>query len=95
MASASLPNPCVKCSKGRAQILCSGCQQWLCFKHLNEHRQELSHEMDHLTQQHDELHREILSHLMIINIHYLFVLTIGNNDQSKEFDKLQMKCDRM
>ena len=61
MASASQPNLCAKCPKGRAQTMCSGCQQWLCFKHLVEHRQELSHEMDHLTQQHDELHQDLIS----------------------------------
>ena len=61
MASASSSNPCVKCPKGRAQTICSGCQQWLCVKHFTEHRQELSREMDHLTQQHDELHQDLIS----------------------------------
>ena len=61
MASTSQPNVCVKCPKGRAQTMCSGCQLWFCLKHLNEHRQELSREMDHLTQQHDELHQDLIS----------------------------------
>ena len=61
MASASQPNLCVKCPKGRAQTICSGCQQWLCLKHFTEHRQELGHEMDHLTQQHDEIHQDLIS----------------------------------
>ena len=28
---------------------------------FNEHRQELGHEMDHLTQQHDVLHQDLIS----------------------------------
>ena len=58
MASAPLPNPCVKCPKGRAQTMCSGCQQWFCVKHFNEHRQNLTDEMEHLSQQHNELHQD-------------------------------------
>ena len=47
--------PCVKCPKGPGQVLCDGCGQYFCVRHLLEHRQELSQQMDALTLEHDEL----------------------------------------
>ena len=87
MASASLPNPCVKCPKGRAQTMCSGCQRWFCLKHLLEHRQELSREMDYLSQQHDELHQDLIStnddqHPLFIRIHKWEQRSIEKNSTS-------------
>ena len=61
MSSISSPNLCIKCSKGRAQTICSGCQQGLCLKHFREHRQELTHEMEGVSQQHIALHQDFVS----------------------------------
>lgn len=60
MASATLQNSCVKCHNGIAQILCAGCQQWLCLRHLFEHRQELSKEMDRLDEEHEQLEQHLM-----------------------------------
>lgn len=60
MASTTLQNRCAKCSNGIAQILCAGCEQWLCLKHLLEHRQDLRKEMDRLTDEHNELHQYLI-----------------------------------
>ena len=51
----------MKCSKGLAITSCAGCQQWLCLKHFNEHRDHLTQEMDSLGQQHDHLHQDLIS----------------------------------
>jgi hypothetical protein len=64
MASAIERKPCVKCDKGFGKNLCGGCQQWFCKIHYNEHQEELTKEMDDITQKHDELH----SHLTIESI---------------------------
>ena len=91
MASASLPNPCVKCPKGRAQTMCSGCQQWFCLKHFNEHRQELGHEMDHLTQQHDEFHQDLIS--TNDDQHPLFILI--NNWEQRSIERIRQVADEV
>ena len=49
----------MKCLKGPGQVICDGCQQYFCLKHLPEHRQELSQRMDELTLEHDELQRNL------------------------------------
>lgn len=51
--------PCVKCPKGPGQVICDGCRQCFCGKHLNEHRQELDQQMDALTLEHDQLQQHI------------------------------------
>ena len=59
MASTTLQNRCVKCQSGVAQILCAGCEQWLCLKHLLEHRKELNKEMDRLTDEHNGFYQRL------------------------------------
>src|ERR1700722_14289736 len=51
--------PCTKCSKGRAVIMCAGCQLYLCGKHFVEHRQELAIQMDNVGHEHDLLRRDL------------------------------------
>ena len=60
MASCMTRKVCVKCSKGSGQVLCGGCEQWFCLKHLTEHRQELSQQMDALTLEHDQLQQHLI-----------------------------------
>jgi archaellum component FlaC len=50
---------CCKCSKGGGTLTCDGCHQSFCFKHVTEHRQELSQHMDDIGQQHDVLRRDL------------------------------------
>ena len=59
MASAVVKKPCAKCSKGAAVATCDGCQQSLCIKHFNEHRQELSNNIENVGQEHDLLQRDL------------------------------------
>jgi predicted nucleic acid-binding Zn-ribbon protein len=59
MASASVKQPCIKCDKGFGRNMCSGCQQWFCNKHYNQHQEELAKEMENVTQKHDELHSHL------------------------------------
>ena len=59
MASIPLRQICEKCSTVLGQTLCAGCQKWMCVKHLIEHRQSLSDEIDHLTENYDQLQRDL------------------------------------
>lgn len=40
-------------------MVCEGCQQPFCAKHLKEHRQGLSRQMDRLTLEHDQLQKDL------------------------------------
>ncbi|CAF1253462.1 unnamed protein product [Rotaria sordida] len=59
--SASAPNKkqCVLCNKSGGILICEGCQQVFCGKHVNEHRQELRGELDNIMQEHDLLQQEL------------------------------------
>ena len=60
MASAAVKKPCAKCDKGAGQVMCDGCQRYFCVKHLLEHRQELTQQMDALTLEHDQLQQSLM-----------------------------------
>ncbi|CAM4806764.1 unnamed protein product [Rotaria magnacalcarata] len=51
--------PCSKCDKGSSIFTCHGCQQSFCRKHAEEHRQELTNQVETLGQEHDILQRDI------------------------------------
>ncbi|CAF1046242.1 unnamed protein product [Didymodactylos carnosus] len=57
----STKQPCVKCSSGKTSgiFACSGCQMMFCRKHSNEHRQELSKELDNVIYEHDLLKQQL------------------------------------
>jgi hypothetical protein len=60
MATANIRQKlCYKCNKGAATVTCDGCQQSFCVKHISDHRQELSQQVDNIGQQHDILKRDI------------------------------------
>jgi hypothetical protein len=60
MATASVQKkPCCKCNKGAGVFTCDGCQQSFCRKHTDEHRQELSIQMDSIGQEHDVFQRDL------------------------------------
>ena len=46
MATANSKARCVICGKEKATLICGGCSQDFCYKHLGDHRQELSKELD-------------------------------------------------
>ena len=59
MASATTKKTCAKCVKGAGTAMCHGCEQSFCTKHFNEHRQELSQQMDNIGEEHDVLRRDL------------------------------------
>ncbi|CAF1254615.1 unnamed protein product [Didymodactylos carnosus] len=47
------PRKCDICQKGAGISLCPGCEQMFCRKDFNEHRQQLSTQLDVITREHD------------------------------------------
>lgn len=72
MATTAAKKPCAKCSKGGGVTTCDGCQQSFCTKHFVEHRQELSQQMNNISQDHDlfrcEIAKDIPKHPFLIRI---------------------------
>ncbi|CAF2807519.1 unnamed protein product [Rotaria sp. Silwood2] len=57
---ASVTIPCTKCaSKGVGIFKCQGCSNVFCRKHASEHRDSLSHQLDELVSEHDQLYQLI------------------------------------
>ena len=50
---------CAPCNKMTGILVCVGCQQGFCGKHLVEHRQELAVKLDGIMQEHDTLQQEL------------------------------------
>lgn len=61
MEASNKKRSCVKCPKGPGQVSCGGCEQWFCVKHLLEHRQEVSRQMDNLTHEHDQFKESLIT----------------------------------
>jgi len=61
-ASISGKKQCVKCNKAGGILICDGCQQTFCVKHVNEHRQELANQLDGIMQEHDLLQQSLADH---------------------------------
>ena len=49
------------CPKSQGQASCAGCERWFCIKHLLEHRQELSKELDKCALERDQLHAHLIA----------------------------------
>ncbi|CAF3953636.1 unnamed protein product [Rotaria sp. Silwood1] len=66
--------PCVTCGNKRVGIFKSeGCSEILCRKHVNEHRDMLSHQLDEILLEHDTLQQTITDHSnQEKNHHFLF-----------------------
>jgi uncharacterized UBP type Zn finger protein len=62
MASASSPKvPCATCGdKGVGIFKCEGCAQAFCRKHVIEHRDKLSHQLDEIVLEYDVLQQTIV-----------------------------------
>lgn len=50
---------CIKCVKNGGTVTCSGCRQYFCRKHLNEHEAELSRQMDDVVHDYDLLRQAL------------------------------------
>ncbi|UJR32156.1 hypothetical protein I4U23_019623 [Adineta vaga] len=59
-ASAMNKKQCVTCNKSGGILICDGCQQSFCGKHVIEHRQELAGQLDNIMQEHDLLQQDLL-----------------------------------
>ena len=55
MASSGRLQPCSQCQKRQGHATCGGCERWFCMKHLLEHRQDLSRQMDECILERDQL----------------------------------------
>jgi len=51
---------CSKCSKSAGILTCRGCEKDFCSRHVAEHREELSKQMDEVTTNHDQLQQTIV-----------------------------------
>ncbi len=59
-STSSSKAPCATCGNKAAGIFrCEGCLQVFCRKHLNEHRDLLSHQLDEIVLEHDALQQTI------------------------------------
>ena len=58
-ASVTGKKQCVTCNKSGGIMTCDGCQQSFCGKHVIEHRQELTNQLDGIMQEHDLLQQEL------------------------------------
>ena len=66
MAMAAAKNSkeqCVKCSTGKSIVRCKGCDQPFCYKHLTDHQQELSVQLDKIETSRD-IFRQTLTEQM-------------------------------
>lgn len=46
--AANIHGCCIKCNKTGGILLCNGCQKHFCFKHVNEHREQIEQELESL-----------------------------------------------
>lgn len=60
MTTATSKICCITCKKDRTSANCSGCLQYFCYKHLIEHRQQFTGELDGIEND-GNIFREILS----------------------------------
>ncbi|CAF1451964.1 unnamed protein product [Rotaria sp. Silwood1] len=72
---------CVLCNKIGGILICDGCQQTFCGKHVIEHRQQLNIELENIMQEHDLIQQDIR-------------LTIDNDLLLKEIDKWEKESIR-
>ncbi|CAF1094741.1 unnamed protein product [Rotaria sp. Silwood1] len=67
--AANIHGSCVKCGKTGGVLFCNGCQQTLCFKHVNEHRDELEKQLEDLISQENQFENDLAKR---DDSHYLF-----------------------
>jgi len=67
--AANIQISCIKCGKTGVILLCNGCNKTLCFKHVNEHKEELEKELEDLINKENEFENNLCK---IDDSHYLF-----------------------
>jgi chromosome segregation ATPase len=79
-AAANVKANCVTCGKERATSKCSGCSQDFCYKHLGDHRQELSKQLDGIEVTRDVCWQTLSEHKSQLRNHSL-IETINRREQ--------------
>ena len=60
MSSKSVePKQCIVCNKAGGIMICDGCKQTFCGKHVVEHRQQLALQLEYLMQDHDCIQQDL------------------------------------
>jgi hypothetical protein len=59
MSSATIKKSCATCRKSGDVFTCRGCRLAFCAKHVDEHREKLSRDVENLAEEHELLRREI------------------------------------
>ncbi|CAF1123926.1 unnamed protein product [Didymodactylos carnosus] len=59
MASVAEKKICAACHKGGDVFMCRGCRQSYCAKHVVEHREQLSKDMDNINSKYDRLQQDL------------------------------------
>jgi hypothetical protein len=67
--AANILESCVKCNKSSGILLCTGCNRTLCFKHVNEHREEIEKDFEDLINEENQFENDLLNK---DDSHYLF-----------------------
>ena len=57
--AATIPVNCVKCNKNGGILLCNGCNQYLCFEHVNQHRNEIEQNLEDLIRDEDQFEKDL------------------------------------
>ena len=94
MASSSVEinkKRCIKCDgekSGGGLFTCDGCQQMFCRRHVNEHREGLSLQLEHAIQEHDLIQQESNQFALDQS-----VLEEINSWEKKSIEKIQRTAD--
>lgn len=59
--AATIPRSCVKCNKNGGILLCNGCNQYLCFEHVNQHKNEIEQNFEDLIRDEDQFEKDLSS----------------------------------
>jgi hypothetical protein len=71
MAEATGKTRCLMCSKEKATLRCGGCLQEYCYKHLENHRQDLNKQLDEIELNHDLFRQSLTQQIEQPNNHLL------------------------
>jgi chromosome condensin MukBEF ATPase and DNA-binding subunit MukB len=71
MATATGKTRCMICQKDKATMRCGGCLQEYCYKHMENHRQELNKQLDEIEINRDLFRHSLTQHTEQSNYHLL------------------------
>ncbi|CAF2565002.1 unnamed protein product [Rotaria sp. Silwood2] len=77
---------CVMCNKGKGSFKCEGCSRMFCPKHSNDHRNELSKQLEEIVVIHDLTQQTLIQQIEDPQQHSL--LNIINKWEQESIDKI-------